>query len=134
VTQLAAQLINLVGWVESWDDLGPIVFTGIIAVAIVFCLPCTIFEIIPGQLAQRRSHAILLSCCWCGRPRPSACPFLPLFFKRALFSVLSELDSLTLSSPLRAYASLLIRTVSSCAFAATRLHCSLSRSSTSAIV
>jgi uncharacterized membrane protein YdjX (TVP38/TMEM64 family) len=49
VTQLvAAQLINLVGWVESWDDLGPIVFTGIIAVAIVFCLPCTIFEIIPG--------------------------------------------------------------------------------------
>lgn len=52
----AARLLELCDYVQSWGDLGPMIYTIILMFAIVFCLPCTIFEIIPGQL-----HSVITS-------------------------------------------------------------------------
>jgi uncharacterized membrane protein YdjX (TVP38/TMEM64 family) len=45
----ATKLLELCDYVQSWGDMGPVIYVIILAMAIVFCLPCTIFEIIPGE-------------------------------------------------------------------------------------
>lgn len=47
---LAQQLLKIVTLVEDCGDAGMYVYIAVLAVAIVLCLPCTMFEIIPGFL------------------------------------------------------------------------------------
>mmetsp|Transcript_13316 Transcript_13316/g.34041 ORF Transcript_13316/g.34041 Transcript_13316/m.34041 type:complete len:226 (-) Transcript_13316:123-800(-) len=49
-SMFAGRLLDLCDYVQSWGELGPVIYIGVLAAAIVCCLPCTIFEIIPGFL------------------------------------------------------------------------------------
>ena len=61
---LTSLLIHVVEYVQSYGQHGPIVYTGILAMVIVCCLPCTVFEILPGFLFGPMKGAIV---CFVGK-------------------------------------------------------------------
>lgn len=56
---LASSLIDICDFVQSQGDSGTMIYICVLALAIVCCLPCTVFEIIPGFLFGPLKGAIV---------------------------------------------------------------------------